>query len=569
MEYHKLWMKYAEGPTGQQYRGSFVLGCSLVIMFLYLECTAFDNTPSLFFKIIAAIADSSIVFLILSLLKGKWRILQGLCSLIIMVIILANMLYIRTFNDLIPSSAYFNSRVDDPTVTSGALHALRVSDIVLALAGFAPIIYYFAEGRKYVIAWKSQKRILQWGFVVCLVSWSISLAGTYRRLAIYKGYFSFNEISRDLVSSDKMNWRSVYAALNFTGYSLHCLADMTKSSYVILSDTQKKEIVDLLKEKNRVNGNVPKLNDSIPENLIMIIVESLESRALSKTPAIYPVLTSLIQQSNTIYIEKCRIQADYGRSSDAQFILNTGLLPLRHEALVNRYADNDYPSLAKAIEGHSVEIIAEDRSLWSHGMTSRSYGFDTLVDNVAPTGSDRDKLLFREAEYRLASIQQPFFMLITTISMHDPYTEPAVKHTLPDSIVREFADIRDREYFERLHFFDNCLGKFISYLKNVKLYDNTLIVITGDHEVRGGTLSATDTDLYVPLIILNSPNLSFRKDFVAQTDIFPTLLYLLNKKGELKNHEYSGIGNNIFRKDSVSYSTEIDYKISELIIRGR
>ena len=159
----------------------------------------------------------------------------------------------------------------------------------------------------------------------------------------------------------------------------------------------------------------PVAADSLKRNLIIIVIESLESRALHFSSDLHPALTGLINRPGTIYIDRCRVLTDYGRSSDAHFMVNTGLLPLRREALVNRYATKDYPSLAKILGGQSIEIIGEDKSLWSHGLTSRSYGFDRLIDNLAPAAMNQDSIIFEASARALKSIRQPFFMFITTL----------------------------------------------------------------------------------------------------------------------------------------------------------
>lgn len=546
------------------YRNYAVLSAALFVIFFYLELTTAGTSVSLMFKISGAIADSSVFFVLLSLLRGRWRIIAPMTVFILMVIVLANVLYFRCFNDIIPSTAYFNSRLNDPTIVEGAGFAFRFADLILVSAGLLPLGYYLWKGKKEILCGKSKTAVIRVGIVMLIAGWSISVAGTYRRNAIYNGRFSFGEINERIFSKNINDWKTIYRNLNFSGYVVYCLNDILRSPFKTLTIDQEQMICDYF-EKKTGQALLPELPpDSLRTNLIIIVVESLESSSLKADPDIYPTLAGLVNDQNTVYVDCCRVQADYGRSSDAHFIINTGLLPLRHEALVNRYALNDYPSLAKSLNCRSLELIGEDRSLWSHGLTTRSYGFDTLIDNVAPDGCDRDSIILENAAQQIGGLPQPFFAFITTISMHDPYTT----HTVSSDLSGRFEDDRDREYFERLNHFDTALGQFIATLKDLELFDRTLIVIVGDHEIRGGTTSLPPDDS-VPLIILNSPVKDRRTEGISQIDIFPTVLYLMGVSYNFMGAQYTGVGTNIFYKDHVAGTTDCDYDISELIIRRK
>lgn len=75
-------------------------------------------------------------------------------------------------------------------------------------------------------------------------------------------------------------------------------------------------------------------NYSVSErkNLILIIVESLNSWVINfkiDNIEVTPFLNQLCCQSNSIVALKMQPQVKDGRSSDAHFIYNTGILPLK------------------------------------------------------------------------------------------------------------------------------------------------------------------------------------------------------------------------------------------------
>ena len=139
---------------------------------------------------------------------------------------------------------------------------------------------------------------------------------------------------------------------------------------------------------------------------------------------------------------------------------------------------------------------------------------------------------------------------------------------------------------------DKAIGKFVEYLKALPQYDETLIVITGDHEglttyreelcnAPGGKGVVSDKT-FTPFIIVNSP-VGMRYDKVmGQIDMYPTLLNLL----QLDDYCWSGLGQSILdpRKKGFAVSPKMEvegedatpeeisfaqkaYDISDLMIR--
>src|SRR5204863_2345430 len=104
-------------------------------------------------------------------------------------------------------------------------------------------------------------------------------------------------------------------------------------------------------------------------------------------------------------------------------------------------------------------------------------------------------------------------------------------------------------YASRIRRFDACFGKFEQHLKARGLYDNSVIVLTADHgdslgeEGRWGhAYTLVPEVVRVPLIVhlpkqyqglYSSPN-----SVAFQSDITPTLYYLLGHKPTMKEEFY-------------------------------
>jgi arylsulfatase A-like enzyme len=114
------------------------------------------------------------------------------------------------------------------------------------------------------------------------------------------------------------------------------------------------------------------------------------------------------------------------------------------------------------------------------------------------------------------------------------YYDPHIDYAPPEPFASQFAN---NLYAGEIAFTDHCIGRFIQKLKDLQMYDSTLLIITGDHgEMLGEhgeeehTYFIYESAIKVPLVI----KLPGQKKAVTVTqpvglvDIVPTLCSLLN-----------------------------------------
>jgi len=119
--------------------------------------------------------------------------------------------------------------------------------------------------------------------------------------------------------------------------------------------------------------------------------------------------------------------------------------------------------------------------------------------------------------------KQPFLSGIFTLSSHEPFDVPNYKkHSEPLT--------------NSVSYTDSCLGIFLHQLKESKLWENTLVVISADH----GTTLPNRSALFLPenfhIPILFSGGV-VKKDtivetIVSQTDVAATLSFFLNQNND-------------------------------------
>lgn len=144
-----------------------------------------------------------------------------------------------------------------------------------------------------------------------------------------------------------------------------------------------------------------------------------------------------------------------------------------------------------------------------------------------------------------------------TYSGHTPFV-------IPDELKKvHFSNAipeRLRHYMEVANYTDRAIGDFVRLLKASGQYDNTTIIITGDHEgigvdratfIKNPAVAAwLSPEQYVPLVVLNSP-VSKRYDAtMGQIDLYPTLLDLLG----LDDYGWRGLGQSILDPDKLPFT---------------
>lgn len=335
------------------------------------------------------------------------------------------------------------------------------------------------------------------------------------------------------------------------------------ASFSSVSDDDKQCAEQFVK---RLSGASHFINDSsicIRKNLILILVESLQSWPIELSVGetkVMPNIDCLIRQDNVLYFPNVMSQVKDGRSSDAQLLINTGLLPLSTGAAASLCANNEFPSLAKALKTYgynSVSFICDDKTFWNQGATTIAYGFDKLYDKMQGDNGrkEADEHLFETSLSVLKNMKQPFYAQLVTLSTHEPYVKPIIASS---PLLHEvYKNNEVNNYLIALEYADKCIAEFIRGLKDRNLYDNSIIVITGDHEQMTfnkyeGREQLKAEDCFVPLIIINS-SLSSKntKKVIGQIDIYPSLLNLMG----CYDYKWRGLGESVFGSTVSDYAT--------------
>jgi len=136
-------------------------------------------------------------------------------------------------------------------------------------------------------------------------------------------------------------------------------------------------------------------------------------------------------------------------------------------------------------------------------------------------------VVHRAEAWRDAHPRGPHFIWVHLYDPHDPYEPPPPFSRL----------YKDRLYDGEIAYADSALANFVAYLKQHGWYDNSLIIVVGDHgEGLGEHHEQThgiflyDSTLHVPLIFKLPGRKTGKviRSQVGTTDILPTVLDVLN-----------------------------------------
>lgn len=269
------------------------------------------------------------------------------------------------------------------------------------------------------------------------------------------------------------------------------------------------------------------------KNLLFVQFESLSSFVVGMKIGgmeVTPNLNWLVK--NSFYSENFYAEIGGGHSADAELVSLTSLYPLDRSSVNILYGNNEYFSLPKIMkqEGYyTVSAHAYRGEFWNRRVMHQSLGFETSWFQEDFKETERigfglpDAPFFDQVIMKLSTVPQPFMGYFITLESHTPFFVPEEKKEL------NLGDLEGTEignYLHSLHNADKGLGILIQKLKEKGLYDNTVIVLYGDHDVE---LPKEKLEPVVPL------NNAFEIIFYKKV---PFLIH--SAKGEL-NATYSGI----------------------------
>lgn len=508
------------------------------IKLIVLDQIMFDDPKDLSVLIFSVFTACSAALIYLpGLLFERFRLLATLIiNLAFSLTIWADLVYFRYFGSLIKVEAL--SIAGQATEVSGSvLMLISPTDILFFLDVILLTIYLFIRHKKNTKTKPIKERLITATIIlfVILTPIGVIFARDYRehlRIFIYRNY-DINTIS----------FR--YGALGAHGVNTYRF--ILKMFEKLDSDERSRAIKWI--EESAIGQELNEYtNTAKGKNVFIIQLESLHTFAIGKEYQgieVTPTLNSIIAES--FYLPNGKSAIGGGTTSDSDFTTNTSIYPLADESAMVQYGGDDFTSLPKALKssGYTANAYhAYRRDFWNRGVAFNSLGFDHFFakdeyqDGQHVVMGLNDESFYRQTlEKIVVDPERPSFNYLISLSNHHPFWPHPLFEKLPIEGVDPYSATYN--YMKSVRYTDYALGVFIDELKARELYDDSLIIIYGDHPARITDLQDARTEkiigkltpeqlVAVPFIYkLPNQQKSLVLDHeTSQLDIMPTVLNL-------------------------------------------
>ena len=339
----------------------------------------------------------------------------------------------------------------------------------------------------------------------------------------------------------------------------------------LASEDDLTKVLNYTKQK-RTEPNPEYYGAAKKKNIIKIHLESFQTFLINKKvngKEVTPFLNKLSSGNQDFtYFPNFFHQTGQGKTSDSEFTMDNSLYGLPQGSAYSLKGDNTYQSLPAILDqkqGYTSNVMHGDyKTFWNRDQVYKHFGIDNFYDATYYDMSDdnivnlglKDKPFFKASADYQSKMKKPFYSHLITLTNHYPFTldEEDASIDKPNT-----GDSTVDGYIQTAHYLDQALEEYITDLKKKGLYDNSVIMIYGDHygisenhnnameKLLGEKITpAKFTDLNRTGFWLKVPGKSggINKEYAWQMDVMPTLLHLVG----IDSKNYLMFGSDMFSK---------------------
>ncbi|MGE8206390.1 LTA synthase family protein [Heyndrickxia sp. NPDC080065] len=397
--------------------------------------------------------------------------------------------------------------------------------------------------------------------------------------AVFAGAIAFFIINLGLAEADRpelltRTFDNTYIVkyLGIYNHTIYDAIQTTKSSAQrAFADSSDVVDVENYAKANHADPNKKYFGAAKGRNVIFVSLESFQNFLINYKldgQEVTPFLNKLTNDKNTFYFDNFFHQTGQGKTSDAEFMMENSLFPLPKGAVFTTKALNTFQA-APAILGQkgytSAVFHGNVKSFWNRDEMYKSLGYDKFFDanyyDMSPENTINygmeDKPYFKESMPYLEKLPQPFYTKFITLSNHFPFE----LNNDPNFPKGDFGDKIVDNYFQTAHYLDQAMEQFFNDLKASGLYDNSIIIMYGDHyglsenhnKAMAKVMGVDEITPYinaqlqrVPLFI-HVPGVKGHIDhtYGGEVDVRPTLMHLLG----IDTKDYIQFGTDLLSKE--------------------
>lgn len=457
--------------------------------------TAFNNNMFL-----ASITSVTMFAAFVLLFFNKKRLVAlFLADIFLTLLLLADTLYFRYYYNAITIPVLYQIGLVS-SITDSAKSLFRVKDLIfvidipLFIAGFSLLKRLPAKELQKI---RPVKRI-----VSAVVVLSISF-GLFQ--------FAYGKSSPGIFPYDNNYVINNLGILYFHYYDIKRHVEERYFTDHTLNADEKTKLENYFKTKTAPGNRYKGVASG--KNLIIVQMEAIQQFVVNTEfngREITPNLNKYINEST--YFDNFYYQVGTGNTSDAEFLTNNSLYPLRDGAVYFKYPTNTFESLPRMLkqQGYiSYVFHANNPSFWNRTEMYKAVGFDKFISSKDYTLDDclgwglSDKSFFRQSMEKIDT-SKPFYGFFITLSSHHPYN---YFDDYQGFDVGNYEDTMTGNYVKAANYVDQAIGQLFEDLKRRGLYDNSIIIIYGDHQA----VLKDQTDMLKNLIGFNFSEYNWTK----------------------------------------------------------
>ncbi|MBM7551681.1 LTA synthase family protein [Thalassobacillus pellis] len=467
-------------------------------------------------------------------------------------IVYADLVYFRYFGDLITTPVLSHStQMGD---ISGSITELMAwadlkyfFDIIIVLVVF--IILKIKKVKQYIM-WKERLPL----FVIAIIVGSLLVA------VPIKSWIDANGKNLFINTWSNVSIYNVTGHLGFHVFETQKYINNNIINAPEITEEEKVEIKSYFEEKFATNTSKeePFFGAGEGYNVMMIQLESFHNYLINSSingKEITPHLNDLIGES--FYFSNFYHQVAQGRTSDAELLTQTSLYPLPTGSVYVREPMNTFDALPGILKekGYATSVYhAYEKTFWNRSTVYPNYGFERFVgkgdfgdyETAGPFKTVGDEGVFMQMTEENAD-DQPFYAFTVALTSHHPfYNIPSKYYELN---TKPFDGTTFAHYLHATHYVDYAIGQLVEKMKAEGVWENTILMIYGDHDsgleftekhakalgLPGDPISILNRNDKVPMII-HVPGLEEKaktfENSVGLSDVAPTLLHLLGNDSD-------------------------------------
>ena len=410
----------------------------------------------------------------------------------------------NTFYDSFASFAELSTLSQTKTVTDAVTSKLRIIDFIYVLQ---PIVFYRLH--------HSLKMSSYYNILGKIEKTKTMFVSTLIASLVFLGY-AFSTASGTDYSRLSTQWNKNYIVERF-GVIMYQFNDLVQTIIPRINTLFGYEDAlavfnDYFENREAYDGKNKYTGILDGYNVVYVHMESMQNFLMDLSfngEQVTPNLNKLANEG--LFFSNFYPQISSGTSSDAEYIMLSGMLPVSSGTVFVTYAENTFKTVPTYLTEkgyYTFSMHGNYASMWNRSIVHPRLGYQEMYyrdtfefDPKAETVGlgINDKLFFKQAVQKLETIEQTYenyFGTVITLSNHTPFK----KHEdftldITDNFINSSGEKVSTcylcdgnnevgRYIVSSHYADEALGDFLNYIKESDYFNETVFVFYGDHDAR-------------------------------------------------------------------------------------